>query len=288
MKICLNCSERFDLDRWRCPYCQHQPATGHFLQFAPALAQANDGFEVASFELLARLEQSSFWFRSRNRLVLQLLGRYFPTAKRLLEIGCGTGFVLSGLREARPELELTGSDIHEAGLTVAAKRLPGVALYQIDCRRLPFDSHFDVICALDVLEHIDEDEVAVAVMFRAIRPGGGAIISVPQHPRLWSAGDDFAHHKRRYRRRELQAKLRGAGFHIELMTSLVFFLLPAMAVARARQRDLKTYDPVTDYRTPRSIDRAFEGVLEAERWLIGRGVSLPAGGSLFAVATKPR
>ena len=288
MKICLNCNQRFDLDSWQCPNCHQEPAKGDFLQFAPEMAYSNDGFEVASFELLARLEPTSFWFRSRNRLVLQLLSRYFPTAKRLLEIGCGTGFVLSGLRHARPDLELTGSDLYEAGLKFAAERLPGVALYQMDSRRLPFDSHFDVICALDVLEHIEEDEAALAEMFRAIRPGGGTIISVPQHPRLWNAGDDFAHHKRRYRRRELQAKLRRAGFHIELMTSLVFFLLPAMALTRARQKDLKTYDPLTDYRTPRSVDRAFEGVLEAERWLIGRGVSLPAGGSLFAVATKPR
>jgi SAM-dependent methyltransferase len=287
LKVCLNCNQTFDLDGWRCPHCQHQPANNHFLEFAPEMAQANDGFEVDSFDLLARLEPSSFWFRSRNRLVLQLLRRYFPTAKQLLEIGCGTGFVLSGIRAARPEMELTGSDLHDAGLAFASQRLPGVALYQIDCRRLPFESHFDVVCALDVLEHITEDEIAIAEMFRATRPGGGAIISVPQHPGLWSAGDDFAHHKRRYRRHELESKLRAAGFEVKLMTSIVFFLLPAMAVARARQRGRKTYDPMTEYGAPRWIDRAFEGTLEAERWLISRGVSLPAGGSLFAVAVKP-
>ena len=250
------------------------------------MADANDGFEVDSFAPLAKLEQSSFWFRSRNRLVLQLLRRYFPAAKRLLEIGCGTGFVLKGISEALPNVELTGSDLYDAGLAFAAERLPGVELYQIDCRRLPFDSHFDVILALDVLEHIEEDEVAMAEMFRAIRPGGGGIISVPQHPRLWSAADDFAHHKRRYRRQELKSKLLAAGFEVRLMTSLVFFLLPAMAAARSQQRDAKTYDPHGEYGAPRWIDRAFEGTLEAERWLIARGVSLPAGGSLFAVVTK--
>lgn len=286
MKVCLNCTQAFDLDGWRCPHCGHQPAANGFIEFAPEMAHANDGFEATSFELLAKLEPSSFWFRSRNRLVLQLLHRYFPAAKRLLEIGCGTGFVLDGIRKARPELELTGSDLHDAGLTFASQRLTGVPLYQIDCRRLPFKTHFDVVCALDVLEHITEDETAIAEMFRAIRPGGGAIISVPQHPGLWSAGDDFAHHKRRYTRHELGNKLRAAGFDVRLMTSFVFLLLPAMTAARARQRRRKTYDPMTEYGAPRWIDRAFEVTLEAERWLISRGMSLPAGGSLFAVAVK--
>jgi SAM-dependent methyltransferase len=256
------------------------------LLFAPQQAEANDGFELRSFELLARLEPSSFWFRSRNRLVVQLLRRYFPGARRLLEIGCGTGFVLAGLREALPQLELVGSELYEGGLEFAADRLPGVELYQMDCRRMPFDSEFDVICALDVLEHVEEDQVALAELFRSVRPGGGVIVSVPQHPRLWSAGDDFAHHKRRYRRRELVSRLRGAGFEVRRLTSFVSLLLPLMAMSRTRQRDPKTYDPTTEYRAPRAVDRMFERILEAERWMIGTGVSLPVGGSLFAVATK--
>ena len=278
---------RFEQETWLCPTCGSAPAANRFVLFAPEQAEANDGFELQSFEHLARLEPTSFWFRSRNRLVVQLLRRYFPSAKRLLEIGCGTGFVLAGLRAALPQLELVGSELYEAGLEFAAARLPGVELYQMDCRRIPFDSEFDVICALDVLEHVEEDEVALAEMFRSVRPGGGVIVSVPQHPRLWSAGDEYAHHKRRYRRRELAFRLRAAGFEVRRMTSFVSLLLPLMAISRARQRDTKAYDPTTEYRAPGAVDRMFEGTLEAERWMIGTGVSLPVGGSLFAVAAKP-
>jgi len=287
VKVCLSCNQRFQLDTWQCPSCGRAPVANHFLLFAPEQAEANDGFELRSFELLVRQEPTSFWFRSRNRLVVQLLRRYFPDARRLLEIGCGTGFVLAGLREALPKLELAGSELYEAGLEFAARRLPGVELYQMDCRRMPFDSEFDVICALDVLEHVEEDGVALAEMFRCVRPGGGVIVSVPQHPRLWSAGDDFAHHKRRYRRRELASKLRAAGFGVRRLTSFVSLLLPLMAISRARQRDLSTYEPQTEYRAPRVVDRAFETLLEADRSMIRAGVSLPMGGSLFAVATKP-
>jgi SAM-dependent methyltransferase len=287
MKVCLKCSQRFEADGWRCPRCHAEPPAGDFLLFAPELAASNDGFEATSFEHLSRLEPTSFWFRSRNRLVVQLAKRHFPSATSLLEVGCGTGFVLSSLHEARPELRVAGSDLYAGALEYAARRLPDAHLYQMDCRHMPFEDEFDVVCAFDVLEHVDEDELVLAEMFRTVRSGGGVIISVPQHPWLWSAGDDFAHHKRRYRRRELVAKVRGAGFVPVQVTSFVGLLLPLMAVARAFQRNGRTYDPEGEYRAPRVVDRALEGVLETERWMIGRGVSIPAGGSLVVVGKKP-
>jgi SAM-dependent methyltransferase len=288
MKVCLNCAERFESSGWRCPRCHHEPARETFTLFAPDLASSNDGFEVESFDHLAQLEPTSFWFRSRNRLVLQLLCRHFPDAKSLLEIGCGTGYVLSGVHEALPQLQLSGSELYTAGLAFAARRLPGVSLYQMDCRHIPFDAEFDVVCAFDVLEHVEEDDVALAEMLKATRQGGGVIVSVPQHPWLWSAGDDYAHHKRRYRRRELTSKLVAAGFDVVRVTSFVTTLLPLMALSRSRQRDARTYDPKAEYRAPRVIDRALESALEAERWFIARGASLPAGGSLVAVARRPK
>ena len=287
MKVCLSCKGRFVAEGWQCPRCHREPAGGHFLLFAPELATSNDGFEAASFEHLARLEPTSFWFRSRNRLVVQLVRRHFPSAGSLLEIGCGTGFVLVGLHEARPELRVAGSDLYVDALEFAARRLPDARLYQMDCRQIPFEEEFDVVCAFDVLEHVDEDDLVLEEMFKAARSGGGVIISVPQHPRLWSAGDDFAHHKRRYGRRGLVTKMRRAGFVVAQVTSFVGFLLPLMAVSRAFRRDGRTYDPEGEYRAPRVVDRALEGVLEAERWMIGRGVSIPAGGSLVVVARKP-
>jgi SAM-dependent methyltransferase len=288
MKVCLSCDERFDSAGWRCPRCHREPRSDTFILFAPEHAESNDGFELESIDQLARLEPTSFWFRSRNRLVLQLLHKHFPGAKNLLEIGCGTGYVLSGVHEALPQLKLSGSELYTAGLAFAARRLPDAALYQMDCRHIPFDAEFDVVCAFDVLEHVQEDQAALAEMFKAVRPGGGVILSVPQHPWLWSAGDDYAHHKRRYRRRDLVSKLEAAGFEIVRVTSFVSLLLPLMALSRSRQRDRRTYDPQSEYRAPRVVNRAMESVLESERWLIGRGASLPAGGSLVAVARRPK
>jgi SAM-dependent methyltransferase len=244
------------------------------------------GFDEGSFDYLPGAEERSFWFRSRNELIVWALRRYFSDSRSLLEIGCGTGFVLAGIRQAFPEMRLVGAELFEAGLDVAAKRVPDAELLQMDARRIPFESEFDVVGAFDVLEHIAEDEQALAEIHGALRSGGGLLITVPQHPRLWSVVDDYSRHVRRYRRMELLGKVRGAGFEIVRWTSFVSLLLPVLALSRARIRRQETFDPLSEYRAPPFVDSALGWVLSAERALIRAGLSLPAGGSLFIAARR--
>jgi SAM-dependent methyltransferase len=244
------------------------------------------GFDIRSFELLPQVEERSFWFRARNRLIVWALRRYFPYAQSFLEIGCGTGFVLRGLKDAFPALELTGAELFEQGLEVARRRLPEIRFMRLDARQMPFDAEFDVVGSFDVLEHLNEDERALASMFDAVKPGGGILITVPQHPRLWSAADEFGRHVRRYGRRELVEKVKGAGFRIERVTSFVTLLLPLMAVSRVRQRRLQTFDPLSEYRHSRAVDISLERLMNFERGMIRAGLSLPVGGSLLVVGRR--
>jgi SAM-dependent methyltransferase len=239
------------------------------------------------FEELAELEPRSFWFRGRALLLAWSLERYFPAARTFLEVGCGTGYTLAEIHRCRPELNVTGGDLFPEGLRVARRRLPGAPLLELDVRSLPFEGEFDVVGAFDVLEHIPEDREALDSLRRAIVPGGGLIITVPQHPRLWSAADDYAHHQRRYTRRELVAKLEVAGFDIVRMTSFVTLLLPFMALSRIRNRSRKSFDLRRELELPAVVDGAFAHVLSIERALIRAGLSLPRGGSLLAVARRP-
>jgi SAM-dependent methyltransferase len=248
---------------------------------------AAEGFDAALFERLARAEPESFWFRARNRLIVSTLRRFFPDARSLLEVGCGTGFVLAALREAFPELRLVGSELFPEGLEIARRRLPDVELVELDATRMPFEREFDVVGAFDVLEHVEDDAAALAGIHRAARPGGGAILLVPQHPRLWSAADTFAHHRRRYTRQGLAAKVRAAGFDVVAASSFVTALLPAMVGSRVLHRlARRPYDPI-DELDPGALNGVFERILDAERRAIERGVSLPAGGSLLLVARRP-
>lgn len=281
MRRCLSCGTTFG-DGWRCPSCGFEPSQNGFPDFVTAVG---DTFPEESFDVLARVEETSFWFRARNELIAWALGRYFPQARSFLEVGCGTGFVLRGLRERRPELELAGGEPFLGGLQVARSRLPDVPLYRLDGANLPFADEFDVVGAFDVLEHIDDDETVLRELHRAVKPGGGLLVTVPQHPRLWGAVDDFSRHVRRYTRRELVAKARSAGFEPLRATSFVSLLLPLLVLSRRRGKGGDEYDPETEYRLPRTVDAVLERVLAGERALIRGGVSFPAGGSLLLVAT---
>jgi SAM-dependent methyltransferase len=244
------------------------------------------GYDAALYEVIAEAEPRSFWFRARNRLIVSTLRRHFPSAQSLLEVGCGTGFVLSALREAFPELRLVGVELFAEGLEVARRRLPDVELVQVDAARMPYEEEFDVVGAFDVLEHVEDDVAALQAIRKAMRPAGGAVLLVPQHPRLWSRMDNLAGHARRYTRRELLRKVRAAGLEPVEATSFVSTLLPAMVVSRAVRRLLRRpYDPVAELR-PAGFNRFFERVLDGERRLIERGVSLPVGGSLLVVARR--
>jgi SAM-dependent methyltransferase len=259
-----------------------------FIAFAPEEAESNPGFKAEYFGALSELEEGNFWFKARNRLITWALRRHFPAAENFFEIGCGTGFVLSAIAETCPSLRLFGSEIYSTGLEVAAKRVREATFFQMDARNIPFSEEFDVIGAFDVLEHIHEDEKVLSRVYQAARAGGGLILTVPQHPFLWSRQDEQACHVRRYTSSEIRSKVELAGFTVTQVSSFVSLLLPLLAVARLRNRKVAgEFDPLEELRIGRATNAVLERVMDFERALIRLGVSFPAGGSLLVVGTKP-
>jgi SAM-dependent methyltransferase len=257
---------------------------GHGPEGAPERPHI-DGFPQGAFRQLAELEEENFWFRSRNRLILWALECYFPHARRLLEVGCGTGFVLKAIRERFPEMEIVGADQSDEALRIAGER-SAVALVRADARDLPFESDFDVVCAFDVLEHIDEDVDVLCQMAEATRPGGGVLMTVPQYRWLWSAADEYGRHQRRYSKREIEAKVGHAGLTVARSTAWVCSLLPFVALSRLRNGHRRPFDPQAELRLPGLANRAFERVLDAEGRAIAAGVTLPFGSSRLVVAYR--
>jgi len=287
MKICLKCQASFASSTWICPQCGSEPESrAGFLCFAPD-PDGQAGFSSGYFAQLYELESKNFWFRARNALLQWAVRHYFPQAHSLLEVGCGTGFVLAGLEQAFPGLQLAGTDIFTEGLAMARSRAPGIEVFQMDACRMPFHEEFDVIGAFDTLEHIDRDEQVLAEFRRSCKPGGGIILTVPQHPFLWSAADEYAFHKRRYTRQDLLSKIVRAGFDPLYVTSFVSLLLPLMVASRARRKSLDArFDPLEEFRIHPALNRALELVLALERSFIKAGLSFPMGGSLLAVARR--
>jgi len=239
-------------------------------------------------EALARAEDTHFWFRSRANLIAWALGRHFPRAESLLDVGCGRGSVLASLRRSFPAVTVAGGEILDAALQFARQRLPGADLYQIDARRLPFDREFDVITSCDVLEHIDDDSMAARECYRALVPGGGIIVTVPQHRWLWSAVDTFSRHRRRYSRPQLVALMQQAGFVVERVTSFVTVLLPLVVLSRMRSRRMDDgFDATRELKIGRRLNMLLEHLLDLERRAIQAGISFPLGCSLLIVARRP-
>jgi len=274
---------------WDCGACGYRPQQrAGFIALAPELAAQSEGFDSALFAELAALEERNFWFRARNRLIIWALQRQTPAFTDFLEVGCGTGYVLQGVAAAFPQARLSASEAQTEGLQFAAARVPGASFLQMDARRMPFDREFDAIGAFDVIEHIAEDEVVLAQMHRALRPGGSLLLTVPQHPFLWSEYDVRAHHVQRYTAGELRQKLARAGYEIVKMTSFVSVLLPLMMLSRMTRRTAAPdYDPLAELRIGAVSNALLEGALDVERLLIRAGLSLPFGGSLLAVARRP-
>ena len=288
MKICLSCETRFNAAGWCCPSCGLQVVIENgILHFAPGIIREGAGFNPAYYAELARLESANFWFSVRNSLITQMLGIYFPKARKFLELGCGTGYVMSGIAEAYPHLSLSGSELFAQGLPFAAQRVPAATVFQMDARAIPYESEFDVIGAFDVIEHIEEDERVLAQMHQAVATGGGIMLTVPQHRFLWSQQDEYACHVRRYEAAELRGKVERVGFTVVRMTSFVSLLLPLMFLARRRKRGAdKEFDPMEELRIGGLLNTALKAVLGLEVALIRAGVSMPVGGSLMMVAMK--
>lgn len=288
MKVCRACQAQHAAALIACPECGAEPVRiDGFEADAPELSHGGGGYDPAAFAYLARMEASNFWFRSRNRLIVWALRKYAPRRDSILEVGCGTGFVLSGICEEFPGAELTGSEIFTDGLQFAAERLPRARLMQMDARDIPYVEEFDVVGAFDVIEHIREDEQALAELHKALKPGGTMIIAVPQHLWLWGPADVHAHHERRYTGRELNQKVSAAGFQVLRNTSFVTLLLPLMAFSRWMQRRAEHYDPEGEFAINPVINRLLELVLTLERLGIRWGLNLPVGGSRLVVARKP-
>jgi len=250
------------------------------------MSMVRSPFPNSSFEYLATVESMHWWFEARNQVIIWILRSRASDIKNFLEVGCGTGFVIIGIAKAFPALELEASEYFEEGLVFARQRLRQCRFRQLDATAMEDGNAYDCIGSFDVIEHIDADERVLSNFNRALCTGGFLVLTVTQHPWLWSAADNYAHNVRHYTAQELRRMVLYAGFSIEYCTSFVTLLLPLMALQRLSTRN-QNYSPDDEFKISPLLNAALYLVMLLELALLRLGLRFPAGGSLLLLARKP-
>jgi SAM-dependent methyltransferase len=238
--------------------------------------------EPDEYARMDEVEARMWWYRALHTRLLDALGQQ-PDATPVLDAGCGTGGFLAALARARPSCQSFGLEWHAAAATIAAaKSNRPVARGSIN--ELPFADHsFGAVVAADVLCHAAVEPFrALGEIGRVLRPGGRLIVNMPAFRSLMSAHDTQVHNTRRMSAGETRAMLEDAGFQVRRLRYWNCLLLPLMIVQRKILARSSGRSDVAAF--PPWLDRILHGMTELERRL---GFSLPAGGSVLAIAERP-
>jgi SAM-dependent methyltransferase len=239
--------------------------------------------ERVVYRQMAELDQRHWWYRARRRILADLIRREVALSAdpRILEIGCGTGHNLEMLAQFG---QVDAVELDEEARGVAEQRL-GRKVLNAPLPELAGveDGGYDLIAALDVIEHVDDDRAALAAIAAKLKSGGKFLMTVPAHQWMWSAHDTVNHHKRRYSRSALRQLIANSPLRLEKLGYFNSLLFP-VAVAERLSSKLRGKDDA-DVKLPSApVNAALEAVFRAERHLVGR-LPLPPGLSLFAVAS---
>ena len=252
------------------------------------LEMASTAYSQQSHEWCLSVEDDSWWFQHRNRVLIDLLRR-FPPAQPLYDVGGGNGVVAAALCDAGIRTIV----VEPGAAGVANTRRRGVEAIQgtlADCGSAR--GSIGSIGVFDVVEHIEDDAAFLRHLNEMLVPGGRLYVTVPAYQMLWSGEDVRAQHYRRYTASRLRAALQHAGFSVEHASYLFSFLpLPTLVFRTipdrfGRMRAPSAEDVKSDHGGAGLMRLVLDGILALERSAIRALGGLPFGGSVVAVARK--
>ena len=240
-----------------------------------------------NYQIMFEVEDDHWWFVGRRAIVLakveQLLKRGRGDRPHLLDIGCGTGATLDALRGWGT---VQGIDLSRLALGFSRQR----GNDRVACASatgLPFSAEtFDLVTALDVIEHLDDDVAGLREIWRVLKPGAAAILFVPAFASLWGPNDDQSGHRRRYRRGPLLAAVKAAGLEVVSISYANVAMFGPIWLGRRLLTILGREEQSENRINHPQLNRWLARIFAAEAgWLRHR--SLPFGVSLLCVARRP-
>ncbi|HEY6120535.1 MAG TPA: methyltransferase domain-containing protein [Pyrinomonadaceae bacterium] len=243
--------------------------------------------EQHTYSIMREVEGAHWWFVGRRQIIesfLRDICAKLPTSRpQILDVGCGTGANLEMLAHFG---ETQGVDVSSDALNFCRERgLQNVR--EGEAEKLPFaDSSFDLVTALDVVEHLDDDRAGLGEMFRVLRPNGRALLFVPAFMFLWGVQDDVSNHRRRYTLSTLQRAVRDSGLVVERATyANITFFAPILA-GRLLMRATGLRPASENNINVGPLNGILGKMLGAERFVL-KNMNLPFGVSAICVARKP-
>jgi SAM-dependent methyltransferase len=239
----------------------------------------------------AQIEDSSFWFKHRNKCIEAVVQKY-GQKRVFFDVGGGNGFVAKGIQASGTEAILVEPGIN--GCLNAQKR----KIKTIICSTLEdagfFPDRLPAVGLFDVVEHIEDDISFLKQIHRYLENEGLIYITVPAYKLLWSADDDYAGHFRRYTLAEMEQKLTSLGFDMLYSTYIFSILpLPIFLMRTLPSKFLKTKSPsdldkIKDEHGEKSslLNDLLNKLWQWELRQINAGKKIPFGGSCLLVAKK--
>ncbi len=245
---------------------------------------------INEYKIMADLEKEYWWHKGKVHLIEAMIKKYFGSNREnpieIMEIGCGTGGVTSILLNYG---NVTAIDISEEAVTLNKESgVKNAFCGDVNDMDLsPYEKKFDLILALDVLEHIQDDIEAMRRVHYMLKDNGMFFINVPAHKFLWSEHDEALHHKRRYHSFEMISKLKDTSFTILKKSYFVTFTSPIIILYRIWGNLFgKSAYPKTSYvMLPEIINNFFINILKLEVKMVEK-FNLPFGVTLTVVARK--
>lgn len=292
MIVCAKCDKELVSSGggYTCKSCGYEAAEKDgIIDFLGGAEQA-EGYNEQCFEVDYEKSGSCFWFEGRNHALLRLCRMRLAPGARMLEIGCGAGQTLEYL--AKRGIRVEGADIYREALILAKKKYDA-RYFRADIRKLPFRDEYDAVGMFDVLEHVDNEALALKNARAALKKDGALAITVPALRQLWSRHDEALNHLRRYEAAGLRKLLSDNGFKVLKLTYMFFSLLPALYIERValsprRKASIKDDGYLEkELSLPRPVNSLFGTLSWAEAMLLPY-VNMPLGSTIIAIAQKTR
>ena len=241
---------------------------------------------INMYRIFFAIQKKHWWFVIRKRIVLDAVERHISKNGgeiKVLDIGCGSGVMLNALEEVG---QTFGMDMSDDAINFSKEIFNGKVEKGFLPDQIPYEEDFfDLITALDVIEHVDRDIDSLKAIRSRLVPGGKVVITVPAYMFLWSSHDELNEHKRRYTLTELNTKLVQAGFTVTKISYFNTLLFPVVFVVRMLNNVMKR-DGASDVDMPsRPLNFVLGKIFGIEIYLL-KYMNLPFGVSILAVARK--